>query len=156
MDISDSGIQVYMKWGGTVPALSSTISRRIGFSRAHMPGSGDLAHCLATIKRWPLLQEGIWTTFFAGQSTTVRADCRTVNDQPFMKGRRLIGTTVMWHVGWRRNDAYAEPWVDVSHLTGEIRDYFDNPTFEVNWEGDAESGPRSIGQTACGRFLPLG
>ena len=94
---------------------------------AHMPGSGDLAHCLATIKRWPLLQEGIWKTFFAGQSTTVRTDCRTVNDQPFMKGGRLIGTTVMWHVGWRRNDAYAESWVDVSHLTGKIRDYFDNP-----------------------------
>ncbi len=94
---------------------------------ARMPGSGDLAHCLATIKRWPFLQESIWKTFFAGQSTTVRADCRTINDQPFIKGGWLKGTTVTWHVGWRRNDAYAESWVDVSHLIGRIQDYFDSP-----------------------------
>ena len=94
---------------------------------APMPGAGDLVHCLATIKRWPPLQESIWKTFFAGRSTTVKSDCQTINDQPFIKGGQLIGTTVMWHVGWRRNDAYAEPWVDVSHLIGRIQDYFDGP-----------------------------
>ena len=92
-----------------------------------MPGLGDLMHCLATIKRWPPLQESIWKTFFAGQSTTVRADCQTINDQPFVKGGRFKATVVMWHVGWRRNDAYAESWIDVSHLIGKIQDYFDNP-----------------------------
>ena len=92
-----------------------------------IPGSGDLVHCLATIKRWPLLQESIWKTFFAGQSTTVTADCRTVNDQPFITGGRLKGAAVMWHVGWRRNDAYAKVWIDVSHLIGKLQDYFHNP-----------------------------
>ena len=98
----------------------------IGALGAFMPGSGDLLHCLATIKRWPPLQESIWKTFFAGQSTTVRADCPTVNDQPFIKGGRLKAATVIWHVGWRRNDAYAESWIDVSLLIGKIQDYFDN------------------------------
>ena len=91
------------------------------------PGSGNLEHCLATIKRWPALQESIWTSSFAGQSTIVGADCRTTNDQPFIKGGWHTGTTVLWHVGWRRDDAFAESWMDVSHLIGEIQDYFTKP-----------------------------
>ena len=56
-----------------------------------IPGHGDLLHCLATIKRWPTLQENIWKTFFAGQSSKIGADCRIVDDQPFLKGARLRG-----------------------------------------------------------------
>ena len=93
-------------------------------------GLGDLEHCLATIKKWPRLQESIWKTLFASQCMTVRADCRTVNDKPFIivsQSRQLKETPVIWHVGWRRNNAYAESWIDVSHLIGKIRDYFDKP-----------------------------
>ncbi len=90
-------------------------------------GLGDLEHCLETIKKWPLLQESIWKTFFASQCMTVRADCRTENDKPLIKNRQLKETPVIWHVGWRRNNAYAESWIDVSHLIGKIQDYFDKP-----------------------------
>ena len=93
----------------------------------HIPGLGDLEHCLVTIKRWPFLQESIWKTFFAGQSTTVRRDCRTVYDQPFIRGRRPSGTTVLWHVGWKKDHTYVESWIDVLRLTGKIKDYFTNP-----------------------------
>ena len=55
------------------------------------PGSGDLAHCLATINKWPDLQESVWITFFAGRSTVVKADCQTVNDTPFIMGGRHTG-----------------------------------------------------------------
>lgn len=94
---------------------------------ANTPGSGNLEHCLVTIKTWPPLQESIWKTFFAGQSSTVRRDCRTAYDKPFIKGRRHSGTTVLWHVGWQRDDTYAEAWIDVLHLTGKIQDYFTIP-----------------------------
>ena len=90
-----------------------------------VPGSGDLMHCLATISRWPALKETIWKTVFAGRSTTVEANCQTINDVPFMKGGRLTGTTIKWHVGWRRDDAYAAVWIDVSDLICLIRHYFD-------------------------------
>lgn len=93
---------------------------------ANTPGAGDLAHCLATIKRWPALQESIWTSFFAGQSTIVSPDCRTINDQPFIMGGQHTGRTVLWHVGWRRGDVYAQSWMDVSHLIEKIQDHFTN------------------------------
>ena len=79
------------------------------------PGSGDLVHCLATIRTWPALQESLWTRFFANQSTTVTTDCQTINESPFIMGAQLTGTTVSWRVGWRRNDAYAQSWIEVSH-----------------------------------------
>lgn len=91
------------------------------------PGSGNLLPCLATIKRWPALQKSIWKTFFASQSTTVSRDCQTVNDKPFIMGKRHTGTTEIWRVGWRRDDTYAESWIDVLHLIGKIQDYFTNP-----------------------------
>ena len=84
-------------------------------------------YCLAQIKRWPALQESIWKTFFAGQSTVVRRDCQTVNGTPFTMGGQDTRTTVIWHVGWRRDDIYAESWIDVLHLIGKIQDYFTNP-----------------------------
>ena len=93
----------------------------------NIPGHGDLLHCLATIKRWPTLHDKVWKTFFAAQSTRVRADSRTVYDQPFLKGARLNGAIVMWHIGWRRNDAYSASWVDVTHLIRRIQDHFDRP-----------------------------
>lgn len=93
----------------------------------HVPGSGDLQHCLATIKKWPLLQESIWKTFFADHCVTVEADCQTVNNQPFVNGARLVEKTLMWRVGWRRNDAYAKSWINVSHLIRKIQDHFYRP-----------------------------
>ncbi len=88
------------------------------------PGSGDLMHCLAIIKTWPVLQESLWTSYFADQSTTVTADCQTIDDTPFIMGAQLAGTTLSWRVGWRRGDAYAQSWIEVSHLTGAIQEYF--------------------------------
>ena len=91
-----------------------------------VPGSGDLLHCLAMISRWPTLKERIWTRFFADQNTLVDSNCNTINDVPFIKGGQHTGSTVMWNIGWRRDDDYATSWIDVSHLIHEIRDYFTN------------------------------
>ena len=102
-----------LKNGHTMQALSGLT-----------PGSGDLQHCLATITTWPALQESIWTTFFAEYSTTVETGCQTINEVPFVKGARRTGTIVLWCIGWRRNDAYAEQWIDISQLIGSIRAYF--------------------------------
>ena len=92
---------------------------------AMTPGSGDLMHSLlATITRWPELQGNIWTTFFAHQSTTVEAGCQTVNNQPFLMGGRHSGTIALWRIGWRRDDAYAQSWIDISRLMRIIQEYF--------------------------------
>ena len=93
-----------------------------------VPGSGDLMHCLATIGRWPILKEHIWKTIFVDQGATVDSDCQTIEDVPFIKGGRHTGTTIMWNVGWRRNELYAAPWVDICHLIYEIRGYFEDPS----------------------------
>ena len=93
-----------------------------------VPGSGDLMHCLATIRRWPALKEHIWKTFFVDHSTTVETDGKTIEDVPFITSGRYTGTTIMWEVGWRWGDLYATRWIDVSHLIYEIRNYFDNPS----------------------------
>ena len=92
-----------------------------------VPGSGDLMHCLATIRRWSTLKERIWKTFFVDHSTIVDTDCQTVEDVPFLIGGQHTGTTIMWEVGWRNGDLYAQRWIDVSCLIHEIRDYFENP-----------------------------
>ena len=94
---------------------------------AMTPGSGDLAHCLGTINRWPELQERIWTGFFADRATTVEPDCETINDFPFLMGGRKIGTTALWRVGWRRNDAYAVSQLDILQLIRIIQEFFGNP-----------------------------
>ena len=91
---------------------------------AMTPGSGDLAHCLAIIKRWPELQESIWSKFFADLVTAVEPDCQTINDSPFLMGGRRTGTTALWRIGWRRNDAYSVSWVDISQLIERIQEYF--------------------------------
>ena len=91
---------------------------------AMTPGSGDLAHCLATINRWPELQESIWSRFFADQATTVEPGCQIVNDRPFLMGVHHTGTTASWRIGWRRNDAYAVSCIDISRLIGRIQKYF--------------------------------
>ena len=88
-------------------------------------GEGNLRHsCLATIKRWPHLKENIWETFFANQDTIEKADPQTVNDQPFIMGGKYPEAAAIWHIGWRRNDIYAESWVDVFHLIRLIREHF--------------------------------
>ena len=92
-----------------------------------VPGSGDVVHCLATIRKWPTLKEHIWKTFFVDHSTTVNTDSHIAKEVPFIKGGRHTGTTIMWEVGWRRDDLYATQWIDIFHLIYEIRDYFDNP-----------------------------
>ncbi len=44
---------------------------------AETPGLGNLAYSLlASIGRWPGLQEIVWATWFAHQSTPVEADCK--------------------------------------------------------------------------------
>ena len=91
-----------------------------------VPGSGDLLHCLATIGRWPDLKENIWEKFFAEQSSLVGPNCNTINDVPFIMGGRHAKATVVWKMGWRRDDNYATSWIDVSCLIGEMRDYFSN------------------------------
>jgi len=91
-----------------------------------VPGSGDLLHCLATIGRWPALRETIWRRFFADQSSAVDPNCNTINDVPFIMGGRHTKATVIWKMGWRRDDEYAMSWIDVSCLIREIRDYFSN------------------------------
>lgn len=96
----------------------------IGALGACEPGWGDLMHCLATSKTWPVLQESLWTSYFSDQSTTVRADCQTIDDTPFIMGAQVTGTTPAWHVGWRRGDAYAQSWMEISHLTGAIQECF--------------------------------
>lgn len=58
------------------------------------------------------------------RSTTVRADCQTIDDTPFIMGAQVTGTTPSWHVGWRRGDAYAQSWMEISHLTGAIQECF--------------------------------
>ena len=94
---------------------------------AHTPGLGDLEHCLVTIKRWPGLQESIWKTFFSDESTTVRRDRRAVHDHPFIKSKRCLGATLLWHVGWQRDHTYVESCIDLFRLTGTIQDHFSNP-----------------------------
>lgn len=91
---------------------------------AMTPGSGDLAHCLATIKRWPELHENIWSRFFADRITAVEPDCQTINDSPFLMGGQHTGGTALWRIGWRRNDAYAVSCVDISQLIERIQAYF--------------------------------
>ena len=92
---------------------------------AMTPGSGDLMYSfLATIMRWPDLRDTIWTTFFAHRCKPVEADCQTVNNQPFCMGGRHTGPTALWHIGWRRDDTYAQSWVDISSLVGLIQEYF--------------------------------
>ena len=94
---------------------------------SEIPGSGDLVHLLATINRWPTLREHIWKTFFASHGTTVDSNYYVAKDAPFMMEGRNTGMTIMWDVGWRRDDVYASLWIDVSDLIKEIRDCFDNP-----------------------------
>lgn len=91
---------------------------------AMTPGTGDLEHCLATIHRWPELQESIWSRYFADRVTVAEEGCQTVNGRPFVMGVRHTGTTVSWRVGWRRNDAYAVSWIDISSLIGRMQDFF--------------------------------
>lgn len=91
---------------------------------AMTPGTGDLAHCLATIHRWPKLQESVWSRYFADRATGVEEGCQTVNDSPFVMGAHHTGPTVSWRVGWRRNDAYAVSWIDLSWLIGRMQDFF--------------------------------
>ena len=40
-------------------------------------------------------------------------------------GGRKVGMTLMWDVGWRRDDVYASLWIDVSELISETREYFE-------------------------------
>lgn len=94
-------------------------------------GEGNLRHCcLATIKRWPILQENIWKTFFVDQVTIVKRDCQTVNNEPFIMGSKCTETTAIWHIGWRRGDIYAESWIDVLRLIGMIQEYFHNNMYQ--------------------------
>lgn len=92
---------------------------------AMTPGAGDLMYSLlAAITRWPDLRETVWTTFFAHQGRPVEAGCQTVNNQPFLMGGRYTGAIALWHIGWRRDDTYAQSWVDISRLVGVIQDHF--------------------------------
>lgn len=89
-------------------------------------GEGNLQHyCLATIKRWPALEENIWKTFFANQAIQ-KADSQTVNNRPFTNGSKRSEATLTWHMGWRRDSIYTESWVDVLHLINLIRKYLHN------------------------------
>lgn len=89
-------------------------------------GEGNLQHyCLATIKRWPALKENIWKTFFANQ-TIQKADPQVANDLPFVNGTKRPEATLMWHIGWQRDNIYAESWVDVLHLISLIRNHLHN------------------------------
>ena len=127
-----------LKNGDAIPALETLA-----------PGAGDLAHCLATIKTWPVLQESLWTRYFADQSTTVTADCQTIEDTPFIMGAQLTGPILSWRVGWRRGDAYAQSCIEVSHLTGTIQEYFsdwpvpyeDRPPGQAIPDARLEQGP---------------
>ena len=92
---------------------------------SEMPGSGDLMHFLATINRWPTLREHIWEIFFARHGTTVNSNYYVAKDVPFIMGGRKVGMTIMWNVGWRRDDVYASLWIDVSELINETREYFE-------------------------------
>ena len=111
-----------------VCGLTEEILKRrnaIEASIAMTPNSGNLLYgLLPRIKRWPELQEKIWTTFFASQSTPVEFDCQTVNNQPFLMGARHTGTMELWRIGWRRGDAYAQSWVEISRLIEIIQEYF--------------------------------
>lgn len=89
-----------------------------------IPGPGDLLHFLATIREWPELHESIWSTLFADRTTTVEEDCQTINDSPFLMSGHHNGTTALWRIGWRREDAYAVSLIDVSQLVKRIQDYF--------------------------------
>ena len=89
------------------------------------PGSGDLMYSLlATIARWPDLRETVWASFFAHESRPVEAGCQTVNNQPFHMGGRYAPAIALWHLGWRRDDIYAQSWVDISRLIEVIQEYF--------------------------------
>ena len=90
-----------------------------------VPGSGDLIHCLATIRKWPTLEEEIWTNFFAQQGAVIDPDCPTVEDMPFLMGGRQTGNTITWNVGWRRDGVYASVWINVADLIYQVRRYFD-------------------------------
>lgn len=87
-------------------------------------GLGDLKHFLAEIRRWPDLKERIWSMYFADRVSTVKADCQTVNDSPFLMTSRYAGATLLWRMGWRRDDTYAVSWIDLSETMGRIREYF--------------------------------
>ncbi len=93
----------------------------------HVPGSGDLLHSLATIGRWPALKETIWRRFFSDHSSPVEPNCNTIDDKPFIMGSRHTGSTVVWKMGWRKDNEYATSWIDLSLLIPEIRDYFSSP-----------------------------
>lgn len=89
-------------------------------------GEGNLQHyCLPTIKRWPVLQEDIWKTFFADQAIR-EADSQTINNQPFIKGGRQSETSLIWQIGWRRDGIHADSWVDVLDLISLIRKHLHN------------------------------
>ncbi len=101
-------------------------NRGIHALMSDVPGSGDLMHCLSTITRWPPLKETIWSAYFENQGVVVDPGCNTIQDVPFLKGGRHAGRTVLWNVGWRRDEVYATAWIDVSHLIAKIRDYFNS------------------------------
>ena len=90
------------------------------------PGPGDLLNCLATVNKWPKLQDSIWSRFFADNASPVASDCNTINDRPFLMGGRHVRTikTIWWRIGWRRGDTYATSWIDTSQLIEQFRQYF--------------------------------
>ena len=90
----------------------------------NVPGSGDLMHCLATISRWPELEETIWKTFFVDESAIVESNCQTVSDVPFIMGGHQTETRITWNVGWRRDGKYASVWINVFDLICQIRSHF--------------------------------
>ena len=82
----------------------------------------NLLHCLTMTEMWPTIQNNIWKTFFAEQSTVVRQDCQIINGAPFIMGRKFTGTIEIWHIGWRRDGTYSEAWIDVLRLTSRIQE----------------------------------
>jgi len=97
----------------------------IDASIAMTPNTGNMTYdLLPRIKRWPELQERIWTTFFAPHSTPVEVDCQTVNNQPFLMGATHTGTMAYWRIGWRRDDVHAQPWIEIPGLIEIIQEYF--------------------------------
>ncbi len=90
-----------------------------------IPGSGDLIHCLATIRKCPTLEEAIWRKFFAPWGKVVNPDCSTVEDMPFLMSGRQSEDTITWNVGWRRGSVYASVWINVTDLICQVRRHFD-------------------------------
>ena len=105
---------------------------RLGSSQAlqalmgDVPGSGDLRHCMATISRWPKLEERIWVRFFADQSSAIDANCLIIDGVPFVQVGMYRGSSVVWKMGWRRGNIYANSFIEVVLLVHEIRDFFSN------------------------------